>query len=140
VRNLLLVAASIETPPEELAGIADEVLVLMPWGALLRGVVRGEPEVCGGLRRVARTGATVEVTIGTSIWSEPVPAEIRDLPELTDDYVRDWLAPRWARAGLRIATAELVTAGAEPRLATSWARRLNSGRAEQFRHLTAVAE
>lgn len=139
VPNLLLVAASIETPPEELAGIADEVRVLMPWGALLRGLVLGEPDVCGGLRQVARPAATVEVTVGTSIWSPPVPAGVRDLPELTADYVRDTLAPRWARAGLRITGTDLVRAEAAAGLATSWARRLGSGRTELLRQVTAVA-
>lgn len=140
VRNLLLVAASIEAPPAELIGIADEVRVLLPWGALLRGLVLGEPEVCGGLRRVARAAAPVEVTVGTSIWRPPVPTEIQDLPELTTDYVWDTLAPRWASAGLRITGTELVSPAAAGGPATSWARRLSSSsRTELLRQVTAVA-
>lgn len=81
--NLLLVNSAIESVPGELHGIADEVSVLMPWGKLLRGIVHGDRDVCAGLRAVARSGATLDVTVGTSIWRDPVPLEIRELPELT---------------------------------------------------------
>lgn len=139
VENLLLVAAAIETAPEELAAVADEVLVLMPWGKLLRGLILGEQDVCTGLRRVAKPGATVDVTIGTSIWRPPVPLEIRDLPEATVDYVRDRLSPLWARAGLRITVAESVTGAEAGRLTSSWARRLDSDKPEVVLHIGALA-
>lgn len=138
VDNLLLVAAAIETAPDELAGIADEVLVLMPWGRLLRGLVLGEPDVCAGVRRVAKPSVAVDVTIGTSIWRPPVPIEIRDLPELTVDDVRTTLAPLWARSCLRITDAELVSGAEASQLASSWARRLNSGRPESVMHIRAI--
>jgi 16S rRNA (adenine(1408)-N(1))-methyltransferase len=140
VANLLLVVASIESPPPELTAVADEVLVLMPWGRLLHGLVHGDPEVCGGLRRVARTGATVDLTVGTSIWRPPVPVEIRELPELTTDYVHTTLSDRWARAGLRITETGVVTGATAAGLATSWARRLGSTGTEQVMHVRAVAE
>jgi 16S rRNA (adenine(1408)-N(1))-methyltransferase len=136
VGNLLLVVASIEVPPAELAGVADEVLVVMPWGKLLRGVVLGEPDVCAGLRTVARSGATVEVSVGTSIWRPPVPVEVRDLPELTVDYVQRTLAPRWARCGLQITGAGPLT---DAEAASSWARRLGSRRSEQVMQVRARA-
>jgi 16S rRNA (adenine(1408)-N(1))-methyltransferase len=136
VDNLVLVCASIEDAPPELHGIADEVLVLLPWGRLLRGVVLGEPDVCGGLRAVARPGATLEVAVGTSIWRDPVPLEVRDLPELTDAYVKDVLAGRLAAAGWRLDAAERLPAA---ELRSSWARRLGSSPAEVFVCLRAQA-
>ncbi|WP_217265448.1 MULTISPECIES: rRNA methyltransferase [Thermomonospora] len=139
VSNLVLVSAVIEEPPQELVGLADELLVLMPWGKLLRGVVLGEADVCGGLRAVAKAGATVDVTVGTSIWRDPVPLEIRDLPELTPEYARDVLSDRLAALGWRITAADLVSSTAMERINSSWARRLGSGSAEVVMHLRAVA-
>jgi 16S rRNA (adenine(1408)-N(1))-methyltransferase len=140
VGNLLLISAAIEAVPPELTGVADEVLVLMPWGKLLRGVVLGEPEVCAGLHRVAKKSATVDVTVGTSIWRPPVPLEIRDLPELTTQYVLDKLAPAWADSGLRVVEAQTVTGAEADRLPSSWARRLNTTDQEVVMHIRAVAD
>ena len=59
--NLVLVNASAETVPAALHGIAHAVTVLMPWGGLLWGVALAAPDVCGGLRTLARPGASLEV-------------------------------------------------------------------------------
>jgi 16S rRNA (adenine(1408)-N(1))-methyltransferase len=137
--NLLLVNAAIETVPAELHGIADEVLVLMPWGKLLRGVVQGDEDVCAGLRAVARAGATLDITVGTSIWRDPVPLEIRGLPELTPEYVDTVLADRLAAGGWQVTGAELITGAEMDRISSSWARRLGSANPEVVIHIRALA-
>lgn len=137
--NLLLVNASVETAPAELAGIADEVLVIMPWGKLLRGVVRPDADVYTGLRQLAKPGATLDVTVGTSIWNEPVPIEIRDLPELTTHHVSTALDPRLAGYGWRVVGAELLVGDGWERLRSSWAKRLGSERTEAIMHVRAIA-
>ncbi len=136
--NLVLVCASVEAVPVELYGIADEVLALMPWGKLLRGIVLGEPDVCAGLRAVARPGASLEVTVGTGIWRDPVPLEIRDLPELTAQYVDATLAALLLESGWRVVEAREITAAEVERLPSSWARRFGSS-APAFLYLRAEA-
>ena len=135
--NILFVRGVAEDPPVELLGLADEVQVAMPWGRLLAGVVRGDPDVCGGLRALATTGATLEVTVGTDIWREPVPLEIRPLPELTVSYVDSFLRSALAATGWRVERAESLPASSA---GTSWARRLSGGRPDsRFFQLAAVA-
>lgn len=113
--------ASAEHPPEELLGLADEVFVQLPWGRLLSGVVLGDPDVCGGLRSLARAGAVLRVVVGAGIWRTPVPKEIRDLPELTASYVESTLASRLAEHGWKVTDFGAVT---DP--VTSWGRRLGT--------------
>ena len=139
--NLLLVNASIETVPTALHGRGDEVMALMPWGKLLRGIVLGEADVCGGLRAVAKAGAPLDVAIGTSIWREPIPLEIRDLPELTPDSAGapGGLADRLAALGWQVTETRLVPHTELDRISSSWARRLGSGATETVLHLRAVA-
>ena len=138
--NLLLVNSSIETAPPVLHGRGDEVTALMPWGKLLRGIVLGEADVCGGLRAVARSGAPLDIAIGTSIWREPVPRDIRDLPELTPEAVDSTgLADRLSALGWQVTEARLVPHTELDRISSSWARRLGSGAAETVLHLRAVA-
>ncbi len=49
--NLVLLRVAIEAVPTELQQIADEVNVMLPWGALLEGIVRVVPDVIGGIAR-----------------------------------------------------------------------------------------
>ena len=138
--NLILVNAAIEAVPEPLHGVADEVTVLMPWGKLLRGVVLGEDDVLSGLRAVAKPGAPLELSIGTSIWRDPVPLEIRELPELTPATVRSTgLAGRMAALGWAVTDVRLVPHTELETISSSWARRLGSGATETILHLRALA-
>jgi 16S rRNA (adenine(1408)-N(1))-methyltransferase len=137
--NLVLVRAAVEQAPAELHGIADEVRVRMPWGRLLRGVALGEPEILRALRVLARPGAPMRVTVGTSIWAEPVPLEIRDLPELTPDRVRDELAAAYADAGWRVEDARYLSPGEVTDAHSSWSRRISRNRPGDFLLLSATA-
>src|SRR5713226_1858896 len=66
--NLVLLRAAIEALPSELEQVADEVDVLLPWGALLEGIVRARSQVVGGSAALARPGALVQVTLNGEIW------------------------------------------------------------------------
>lgn len=135
--NIVFVRGVAEDPPGPLHGVADEVRVVMPWGRLLAGVVRGDADVCGGLRALAVPGATLEVTVATDIWREPVPREIRELPELTVAHVGTALGKRFDEVGWRVLSAESLPAGDLP---SSWAKRLADGRPDsRFFRLIAVA-
>lgn len=132
--NLVLVNAAVEAAPAVLDGVADAVTVLMPWGGLLWGVVTAGPDVCGGLRRLARPGATLEVVIGTSIWRPPVPVDLVHLPELTPAALAAGgdLAARWAAAGWSVDEVVVTTSIDDGAPATSWARRLGSATPESL--------
>lgn len=123
--NLLYVVASAEQPPVELAGRADELYVLLPWGSLMRGLVLGDPKVLSGIAMLCKLGAAITALLNTRIYADPVPLEARDLPELTPEHVREHLEPRLAATGL-----EVVQAGPLPpeellMLPSTWAKRLS---------------
>ena len=126
LHNALFVCASAEDPPEPLLGLADEVFVQLPWGRLLSGLVLGRTDVVSGLRRLARPGAALHVVVGTDIWRPPVPAEIRDLPELTAGYVDTTLASRLADHGWKVTDFRPVD---PEEISSTWARRLSANRA-----------
>ena len=126
--NVMFVWASVERPPAELAGRAGEVYVVLPWGALLRGVVQPRPEVLAGLRSLLAPGGQAHLVLGADAWSHPVPVEVRDLPEPTLERVEETLAPAYAAAGLRVEEARLLSPQEIAALPSSWARRLAHGR------------
>lgn len=123
--NLVYIVAGIEQPPEELAGVADEVHVNLPWGSLMRGIILGDAQVVGNLAGLLSPAGTIRIILNTRIFSDPIPLEAQGLPELTPSYVAEELAPIFLNYGI-----ELVDAGSLPPedlldLGTTWARRLS---------------
>ncbi len=108
--NVLYVVASIERVPEELRGVADEILVTLPWGSLMRGLIVGDDIVLDGVASLARDGAALRIVLNTRIFDDPVPLDLRDLPELTPDYVTSTLTEPYARHGIRITEARFMAA------------------------------
>jgi 16S rRNA (adenine(1408)-N(1))-methyltransferase len=58
--NALFGRLALQEAPGELAGFADRLTVLFPWGSLLRAVALGEPAGLSALRGVCRPGAEVQ--------------------------------------------------------------------------------
>ncbi|HYM15113.1 MAG TPA: class I SAM-dependent methyltransferase [Dehalococcoidia bacterium] len=123
--NVLYAVASIERVPDELRGIADEVFVTLPWGSLMRGLILGDDVVLAGLASLARDGAALRIVLNTRIFDDPVPAEARDLPELTPEYATATLTAPYARHGIRITEARFLGAEEVAALPTTWAKRLS---------------
>jgi 16S rRNA (adenine(1408)-N(1))-methyltransferase len=126
--NLMFVHAAVETLPVELEHAADEVYVLLPWGALLEGIVSARPDVLEGIATLCRTGTRLVVTLNGEIWVDSTPARYTELPVPTPDYVADVVAPGFARVGIELGAARYATAAEAKQLSTTWARRLGHGR------------
>lgn len=126
--NVVYVHAAVKAPPEELAHVADEVYVQLPWGALLEGIVRARTEVLAGIARICGPGARVTVTLNGEIWEESTPTRYADLPVPTPAYVAEIVAPGFADVGIALDPARYATAAEAKELATTWARRLGHAR------------
>ena len=137
--NLVLLRTAIETLPAELEQIADEVDVMLPWGALLEGIVRATPSVVAGLANLGRDGARVQVILNGEIWLDSTPARYEDLPVPTPEYVAEEIEPEFRRAGIDLDATRYMTAAEAKALPTTWARRLGHGRAHpSFVHIEGV--
>ena len=126
--NLLFVHAAVEALPPELRGIADEVYVQLPWGALLEGIVLARPAVLGGIARLCRPGARLTVTLNGEMWLESTPARYADLPVPTPAYVAEVVAPGFAAVGITLGPARDAPAAEAEQLDSTWARRLGHTR------------
>jgi hypothetical protein len=116
--NTMFVRASAEALPDELAGLAGSVTVLLPWGSLLRAVLEPEVAVLTGVRRLCRPGATLRVVMGEPATNAIVPA---------------YAAAGFA-AGVRGLPAHEVR-----ELQSTWAARLAFGRPRTFTEILATA-
>lgn len=131
--NALFLVASAETLPADLAGVADQLRVTLPWGALLRGAAAPEPWFAALIRRLPAPGA--EITIVLSV----VPSDrLPGLPRL-DAASAEVLAGRYVSAGLSVHEVAPVTDAQVADLGSSWAKRLGiPTRREAWRFVLAV--
>ncbi len=125
VSNLLYVVASIEHVPPELAGSADEMYITLPWGSLMRGLILADGGVLRAVASLARPGAALRIVLNTRIFDDPVPIEVRDLPDVTPFFVWETLAAPYTDCGLVIRDARWMDADEVAGIETTWAKRLS---------------
>ncbi|MEK6336442.1 MAG: class I SAM-dependent methyltransferase [Acidobacteriota bacterium] len=122
--NVLFLQAAAQQFPEELRGIASEVVVQFPWGSLLRGVAAGDELVLENLRKLCRTGARLEVIIGIDTERDRSQIARLELPELSDEYLKRELVPAYESRGFEIEEYSRSSASSRPEIDSSWARKL----------------
>ena len=126
--NVLFVVGSVEQPPPEMRAVADEIAITLPWGSLMRGLILGDDVALSGVASFGRDGARARIVLNTRIYDDPVPIEARDLPALTADYVRNALAPAYARHGIEITDSRAMLADEVAAIGTTWGKRLSHRR------------
>jgi len=129
--NALCGRMALADAPGELAGLADRLTVLLPWGELLAAVARPDAGGLARLRGLCREGAELRVVFGHGPEAEAAAVRDLALPELTDANLA-MLERRYREAGFE-ARARWMALEAVRALPTTWAKRLAfSGRARTF--------
>jgi 16S rRNA (adenine(1408)-N(1))-methyltransferase len=118
--NALFVVAAAEAPPPELACLADEVTIVLPWGSLLAGVLGRDERVMAGVASLVRPGGRVRALVSTTA------CDGRDLPAL-DEALGTAIADAWADHGLALDAFRPATAATLAATPSTWARRLRLG-------------
>ena len=117
--------------PGALAGLADRLTVLLPWGALLAAVARPDAGGLGALRAICREGADVRIVFGYGPEADGALVKERALPAI-DGAGLAALGARYHAAGFAV-RARGMSVEEVRALPTSWAKRLAfSGRERQF--------
>lgn len=111
--NAIFGRLALQDAPGELAGFADRLTVLFPWGSLLRAVAFAEPAGLSALRAICRRGADVRFVF-----------ELGGDPRALERAYRD-LALALAGTPLPVESARA--------LPTTWAKKLGfSGKPRSF--------
>ncbi|HEV8488933.1 MAG TPA: hypothetical protein VGQ58_04005 [Candidatus Limnocylindrales bacterium] len=123
LENALFVVAAAERPPAELAAIAAEVTIQLPWGSLLRGALAlaDASDAAAGIASLVAPGGAVRVLASID------PRDQLDLMPLTSDEEAA-LADRWAAHGLELTAFRPATDAEVAGAGSTWARRLAVGR------------
>jgi 16S rRNA (adenine(1408)-N(1))-methyltransferase len=119
--NVLFVVAAAERPPVELASIAEELSITMPWGSLLRGALALDPAAATGIASLLAPGGRVAI-LASAIEKDGLG---HGTLEGADDTA---LASRWAEHGLQLRSFRPATAEELLASGSTWAKRIAAGR------------
>lgn len=133
--NVVFLCATLEVAAPELAGMATEVHVVLPWGELLRGLVECRPSTLNAVRALASPGASIEVVLNAELWNQSVPVSFDDLPELDAGFATEVLVPAYSAHGIDVTGAGMMSPDDVKALDSSWSRRLAHGRHPAFLYL-----
>lgn len=125
--NLVYVRASVEELPSELAGAADRVTVVLPWGSLLAAVARPALPLLRSIRGVCRPGARFSAILSVTERDRAEQARL-GLPALDAVHLRGPLAAGYAAAGFTTISMRPLSLDELGRWPSTWARRLAHGR------------
>jgi 16S rRNA (adenine(1408)-N(1))-methyltransferase len=120
-----------------LAGVADRITIILPWGSLLRAVVA--PEI-GSLRHIARLclpKASIEIVLSYDEQRDVRLSAPLGTGGLDEEHMRTTLPGLYGQAGLLIVAAEQISQRELADCQTTWARRLAFGRPRKVWRLRA---
>lgn len=138
-RNLLYVRAAVEDLPAELAGAADRVTVVLPWGSLLAAVALPTASALAGIRGLCQPDARLCVVLGIDPERDRAECVRLGLPTLDAAYLKGPLAAAYATVGFRVTSVRSLAAERLAQWPSTWARRLAHGRARPVLQIEAVA-
>ena len=122
---MAFVAAAANDLPGDLAGIADEVTVVLPWGSLLQVVLLADPVFLGKVSAVLKPAGRLELLV--SVAESDVGAGKIDF----DEAKARALAAEYSKLGLKPDEIRLADESDVERLGSSWGRRLAIPRRRQ---------
>ena len=135
--NLLYCISAIEEVPRELWCRGDALTVLLPWGSLLEGMVKGEETILKNIVRLGKgTGTSFMTVFSYSTLHEGHEVEKRELPDLTMDYLEGELKSRYEKSGIDIERVEKVADDFLKDLGTLWAKTLIRGKKREVYQLS----
>jgi hypothetical protein len=137
--NALLGRLALADAPGELAGLADSLTVLLPWGSLLRAVAVPETAALRALLRLCRSDAELRVLLGYGPRTDGAAIREHALPPLDDPATLAALENAYRDAGV-VVEARAVETDEVRELPTTWAKRLAySGHERRFVELAGRA-
>jgi 16S rRNA (adenine(1408)-N(1))-methyltransferase len=135
--NLLYVRAAVEDPPPGLAGCADRVTVVLPWGSLLAAVARPEVEVLRRVRALCQPRAQLTVLLGLDAARDQGELRRLGLPPLGEAVRAVAFAGGYAEAGFTVSRVRALDAAERARYPSTWAARLAYGGSRSFLEVSA---
>ena len=135
VENALYVLGNVESLPEELDGIANQVFINFPWASLLKGIILVEGDTWNPIKRICNRGAFIDILFGYDQAYEENELERLGLPALSTSYIKNVMTSKLEEKGLKIIEMRSVGTKEIKDCPSSWAKKLSFGRNRQYYYL-----
>ncbi len=129
--NVVYLISNVNNLPDDLAEIANEVWIILPWGSLLQAVVLGEAEFIQNISKIAKKTGSIHTFVNYDLQYEANEITKLGLPNLTIEYLETTLAPKYNNYGLFFSKSENLSNEEMTKIPSTWARRLGFGRPRQ---------
>jgi 16S rRNA (adenine(1408)-N(1))-methyltransferase len=139
VPNLICIAEPLDVIADDLAGAADRVTVILPWGSLLRALVLPEIASLTHLRRLCALNASVEIVFSYDNKRDASARGPLGAFSVQEPHVRHVLPELYERAGFRVTSVEGISEHELGMYETTWAKRLAFGQRREIWRLRAIA-
>ena len=137
--NALYVRAPVEDLPCELAGVADRVTVVLPWGSLLAAVARPFLPCLRSIRGLCQPQARLTVVLGIDPVRDQAEAHRLGLPALDAAHLEGPLRAGYAEAGFALRSVSPLAPAPLAEWPSTWARKLAHGHARSVFRIDAWA-
>jgi 16S rRNA (adenine(1408)-N(1))-methyltransferase len=138
LKNALFVLGSIESLPEELDGLANQIYINFPWAGLLKGLLLADDVVWNAIKRVCKPGAFIDVLFSYEKTAEENEISKAGLPDIDLEYLQGITAPRIEKLGFKILEIKYFGAEEIKRYPSTWAKKLSFGRDRKYYYLRVV--
>ncbi|GAB4284404.1 MAG: hypothetical protein Kow0081_1550 [Candidatus Dojkabacteria bacterium] len=124
LENIIFLKASVQQVDSSLFHSADEVFVSFPWGSLLEGIVKADPEVIFGIKNVLKNGAIASFTLAYDDKYEENYLKERQMPKLNLEFLETTFAAKLKEFGLTLKLARLMQDGEKKNIKSSWGKKI----------------
>lgn len=125
LENIIYICSAVESLPDELSNIADEIHINFPWGSLLNGVIKGNPEILSNIKKIAKNSeSTFKCYTTYSRKYEETMINENNLPDLSMEYIQNELTEVYKKYGLIIEEVNILTSEEKKNLQSSWVKKL----------------
>ena len=129
LKNALFVLADVESLPEELNGLANQVFINFPWSSLLKGIILVEDKTWHSIKRICQKGAIIDLVLGYDEISE---SDKLNLPKFDSGYIKKEMAPKLVKRGFEFVKIKELTNKDLKAYPSSWAKKLGFGKERQY--------
>lgn len=127
LENVLFCVGSIENVPHELKGVADELVIILPWGSLLQEIVVPKVETIEKVVELLQPNGEIIIILGYSLDSEPSETERLNLPEIDKKYIEKNMLPVFEQAQLKLHSLQETQKNELKKIGTTWGNKLSFG-------------
>lgn len=117
--NLILGQLSLEQSPGEVAGLADSISVILPWGSLLKAMALPEPELLHQLAQLGKPSSEIKIIFGYGLEADAAEIKALGLPDIDVNALRK----AYCAAGFDVRVREIPVEEIRE-IPSKWAKKL----------------